>query len=74
MTISTGMEALISMVLAALVVFLMVRGAARVYRDKPEVWRGQAFLSGRQGAVVRARRRDHSVMTGGTGNHSEGCA
>lgn len=50
MAISSGIEALLLMLLGATVVFLMVRAAERAYRDKPQIWRGQAFLSGRHGA------------------------
>jgi hypothetical protein len=58
MTTSIGIEASLLMLLGATVVFLMVRVAARLYRDKPQVWRGQAFLSGPQSMDGRARRRE----------------
>ena len=54
MTMSGGVETMLLMLLGAAVVFLAARVAARVYRDKPEVWRSQAFLSGRQAMGGRA--------------------
>lgn len=46
MTISSGMETILLLLVGATAVFLMVRVAARRYRDKPQVWRSQAFLTG----------------------------
>ena len=46
MTISSGMETILVLLVGATAVFLMVRVAARRYRDKPQVWRSQAFLAG----------------------------
>ena len=74
MSISSGIEAVLLMLLGMTAVFLMVRFAARAYRDKPQVWRGQAFLSGRQDADDGARRREPAVVNGGLGDRSEGRA
>jgi hypothetical protein len=72
MTISSGIEAVLLMLLGVTAVFLMVRVAARAYRDKPQVWRGQAFLSGWQGADGRSRRREPAAVNGGADDRSEG--
>jgi len=65
MTIASAGEAILVLLLGATVVFLMVRVAARAYRDKPEVWRGQAFLSGRSRSSVvddRWRQKGHGAV------------